>query len=177
MSGISQRSILFSRRRRKYQIGDQSSKKIYEESVVTSWEISYKILTRFDGKFVRSNRQSSDTFAIASECICDVLRRYLRERIPPYDWSEAPVEIVWLVAGRLRCNRRASQINQPFLIAIGGCNLSRNRTTGRSQSCGRGSSQILGRRPPTNRRVPLLNGKCVGDGRKMTKILRQISNF
>ncbi len=42
-----------------------------------------------------------------------------------------------------------------------------------SQSCG--SSQIRGRRPSTNRRVPLLIGECVGDGRKMTKILRQIS--
>ncbi len=36
MSGISRISILFSRRRRKYRIGDQSSKKTLKASVVTS---------------------------------------------------------------------------------------------------------------------------------------------
>ncbi len=74
--------------------------KTYKESVVTLWEISYRILTRFDGKFMRSAPDQpptiSDTISpIASECICGVLRWYLRQRrnmIPPYDWSEAPVE-------------------------------------------------------------------------------------
>ncbi len=127
MSGISRRSILFSQRRRKYRIRDQSSKKTHKESVVTSWEFCYRILTRFEGKFVRSAPdqppQISDTFA-------DRPRVHLRRSeaplyapglptIPPYDWSEAPVEIVQLVAGRFRCNRRAPLINRPFLIAIG----------------------------------------------------------
>ena len=129
-------SILFSRRRRKYRIGDQSSKKTYKESVVTLWEISYRILTWFDGKFVRS---APDQPPIISDTFADRLLVHLRRSATI---SEAPVDIVRLVAGRFRCNRRAPEINRPFLIAIGGCNPSHNRA-GRRRFLG-GSLRLIG---------------------------------
>ncbi len=87
----------------------------------------------------------------ASEALGDARRRYLRPN------SLVPIQAPWVyLADTAIFDSNRGMQSFP-------------------QSCG--SSQILGRRPPTNRWVPLLIGECVGDGRKMTKILRQISNF
>ncbi len=200
VSRISRISILFSRRRRKYRIGDQSSKKNYKESVVTSWEISYRILTRFDGKFVRSApdlRYIRRSPPSASAGFCDDFRYFVRQiaerlRSPPTG-SEAIGEYIGECGtpshDALRSPPTASEalgdaqrrylrpnslvpIAAPWVYLADTAIFDSNRGVQTfPQSCG--SSQILGRRPATNRRVPLLIGECVGDG----KILRQISNF
>ncbi len=100
MSGISRRSILFSQRRIKYRIGDQSSKKNYKESVVTSWEIFYRILTRFDDKFVQSapNQPPTISDTVGGAVICTRAS---------YDST------VWLVGGARR-NRKISRRAPPM---------------------------------------------------------------
>ncbi len=55
--------------------GINPPKKNLKESVVTSWEISYRILTRFDGKFVLSAPDQPPTI---SDTFADRLRMHLR---------------------------------------------------------------------------------------------------